>query len=275
MKHLLSHTSGLSYGFTNHPVDQAYGGAQVIRGGGETLDTFIQRLTGVPLMYDPGTAWMYSYATDVCGYLVQTISGLPFDEYLQRNIFEPLGMNDTSFWVAPEKLPRLAANYIRGADKKLQLLDDPQNSTYARPPSFLSGGGGLTSTTADYLRFAEMLRRGGELDGERMIGRRTLDLMTRNHLAGGRDLGSCAIGLFSEAKYEGTGFGLGFAMTLDPTVAGLPCEGEFFWGGAASTYFWVDPKDDLVCIFMTQLMPSTTFDFRGQLKDIVYAAIDD
>jgi CubicO group peptidase (beta-lactamase class C family) len=186
-KHLLSHTGGLSYGFTDHPVDKAYGGAQVIRSGGETLQTLVQRFSDVPLMYNPGEAWMYSYSTDVCGYLVQVISGVPFDEYLQQTIFEPLGMNDTAFWVKPEKLPRLAANYIRGADKKLQLIDDPQRSTYARQPSFISGGGGLTSTTADYLRFAEMLRRGGELDGERIIGRRTLELMTRNHLPRGGD----------------------------------------------------------------------------------------
>jgi CubicO group peptidase (beta-lactamase class C family) len=275
VKHLLTHTAGLSYGFTRQSVEPGFGSAEAIRSGGMTLETFAERLSESPLMYEPGTAWMYSYATDMCGYLVQVISGMPFDEYLRQNIFEPLGMHDTAFWVPPEKLPRFAANYTRGPEKQRRVLDDPQASRYATPPSFLSGGGGLTSTTADYLRFAEMLRRGGELDGERIIGPRTLAMMTRNHLPGGRDLGRCAVGLFSEAKYEGTGFGLGFAMTIDGTVAGLPCEGEYFWGGAASTYFWVDPKDDLVCIFMTQLVPSATFDFRGQLKDIVYAAIDD
>ncbi len=274
-RHLLNHSGGLSYGFTNHPVDRAYGSGQVIRTNGETLATFVQKLGTAPLMYDPGDSWMYSYSTDVCGYLVEAISGVPFDKYLQETIFNPLGMVDTAFWVAPEKLPRLAANYIRGPDKKLQMLDDPSNSTYSREPSFISGGGGLTSTTADYLRFAEMLRRGGEVDGERIIGPRTLDLMTSNHLPGGRNLASCAIGLFSETKYEGIGFGLGFAMTLDKVMAGLPCEGEYYWGGAASTYFWVDPTEDMVAIFMTQIMPSTTFDFRGQLKDIVYSAIED
>jgi CubicO group peptidase (beta-lactamase class C family) len=226
-------------------------------------------------MYDPGDRWIYSYSTDVCGYLVEAISGEPFDRYLQQAIFDPLGMADTAFFVKPEKAHRLAANYARQSDKTMVLLDDPASSSYLREPTFLSGGGGLTSTTIDYLRFAEMLRRGGELDGARIIGSRTLQLMTKNHLPGGASLSSMAIGLFSETKYEGTGFGLGFATTIDQVAAGLPCEGEFFWGGAASTYFWVDPKDDLLAIFMTQLMPSTTFDFRGQLKDIVYSVIVD
>jgi len=274
-RHVLSHTAGLSYGFSNHPVDRAYGGAAVIRGNGETLAGFVEKLGKLPLMYDPGDRWMYSYATDVCGFLVETISGVPFDRYLRETIFEPLGMVDTSFWVEPEKLPRLAANYMRGPDKSLNLIDDPANSSYAKEPTFFSGGGGLVSTTADYLRFAEALRRGGELDGERIIGPRTLQMMTRNHLPNGNHLAASAIGLFSETKYEGIGFGLGFASTLDGVAAGIPSEGEFYWGGAASTYFWVDPKEDLVAIFMTQLMPSTTFDFRGQLKDIVYAAIQD
>jgi CubicO group peptidase (beta-lactamase class C family) len=274
-RHLLSHTSGLSYGMTQHPVDRAYGGAQVIRGRGETLRTFVERLASVPLAYDPGDRWMYSYSTDVCGYLVEAISGKPFDQYLQETIFDPLGMVDTAFMVAPEKAHRLSANYMRQPDKTMLLIDAPASSTYLREPTFFSGGGGLTSTTADYLRFAEMLRRGGELDGVRILGSRTLELMTQNHLPNGVSLASAAVGLFSEAKYEGTGFGLGFAMTIDQVAAGLPCEGEFFWGGAASTYFWVDPKEDLLAIFMTQLMPSTTFDFRGQLKDIVYSAIED
>jgi CubicO group peptidase (beta-lactamase class C family) len=275
VKHLLTHQAGLSYGFTNHPVDRMYGGADVIRGRGETLESFIGRMTNVPLVYDPGDKWMYSYATDVCGYLVQVISGKRFDEALQEMIFDPLGMSDTAFQVSEKNAPRLAANYMRMPDKSVQLVDAPGTSTYLREPTFLSGGGGLTSTTADYLRFAEMLRRGGELDGERIIGSRTLQMMTKNHLPGGVSLASLAIGLFSEAKYEGNGFGLGFAMTIDQVAAGLPCQDEFFWGGAASTYFWVDWKEDLVCVFMTQLMPSTTFDFRGQLKDIVYSAIED
>jgi len=284
-RHILSHQSGLSYGgglaqligdeSRLHPADAAYVAAGVQRGRGETLRSFVEKLGHVPLRFDPGDRWMYSYSTDICGYLVEAISGKPFDEYLRETIFDPLGMNDTAFFVAPEKKSRLAANYRRAADKSLRLIDDPETSPYLERPSFFSGGGGLTSTTADYLRFSEMLRRGGELDGARILGPRTLRLMTRNHLTGGGDLSQVAIGAFSETAYEGVGFGLGFAMTLDEVSAGAIAAGDYYWGGAASTIFWVDPKEELVAIFMTQLIPSATFNFRGQLKSIIYSAIVD
>ena len=284
-RHILSHQSGLSYGgglaqlvdarVKLHPADEAYVSAGVQRGSGETLRSFVEKLAQVPLRFDPGDRWMYSYSTDVCGYLVEAISGKPFDEYLQEVIFDPLGMRDTGFFVRPENAHRLAANYRRAADKSLRLIDDPETSAYLRRPSFLSGGGGLTSTTSDYLRFCEMLRRGGELDGARIIGSRTLRLMTQNHLTGGRDLTAMAVGAFSETAYEGVGFGLGFAMTLDDVASGSIAAGDYYWGGAASTIFWVDPREDLVAIFMTQLIPSATFNFRGQLKNIIYSAIVD
>jgi CubicO group peptidase (beta-lactamase class C family) len=272
-RNVLSHTGGLTYGATNHPVDKAYRRVGVNRDRSETLRTFIERLAQVPLYYEPGERWMYSLSTDVCGYLVEAISGKRFDEYLQETIFDPLGMKDTSFWVRPEKLDRFAANYQREPDKTLKLVDDPGSSTYAKEPGFFSGGGGLTSTTADYLRFCEMLRRGGELDGARILGPRTLELMHKSHLAGGKDLTQMAIGTFSETANEGVGFGLGFAMTLGEVEAGGLGDGDYYWGGAASTIFWVDPKEDMVVIFMTQLMPSATFNFRGQLKNIIYSAI--
>ena len=275
MRHILSHTSGLTYGATNHPVDRVYREAVVNRGAGETLATFAEKLAKVPLRYAPGERWMYSLSTDVCGYLVEVISGKRFDQYLQENIFDPLDMKDTSFSVAPRKIDRFAANYERQPDKTLKLIDDPERSPYLRQPTFFSGGGGLTGTTADYFRFCEMLRRGGELDGARILGPRTLELMHRNHLAGGKDLASMAIGIFSETANEGVGFGLGFAMTLGEVEAGTLGVGDYYWGGAASTIFWVDPKEDLVAIFMTQLMPSATFNFRGQLKNIIYSAIVD
>jgi CubicO group peptidase (beta-lactamase class C family) len=274
-RHVLSHSGGLTYGGTPHPVDQVYRAQGVARGEGETLRTFVEKLAHVPLRYDPGENWHYSYSTDVCGYLVEAISGQPFDRYLQERIFDPLGMKDTAFSVAPEKIERFAANYSRQPDKSLALLDEPHSSTYLHQPSFLSGGGGLTSTTADYLRFCEMLRRGGELDGARILGPRTIKLMTKNHLAGGRDLTQMAIGAFSETANEGVGFGLGFAMTLSEVETGALGEGDYYWGGAASTIFWIDPKEDLVVIFMTQLMPSGSFNFRGQLKNIIYSAIVD
>ncbi len=276
-RHVLSHTGGLSYGWSDHPVDRAY-----IREGvnrqrdGETLRGMIEKMANVPLFYQPGRSWLYSLSTDVCGYLVEAISGKPFDQYLQETIFDPLRMTDTSFHVTPDRVPRFAANYQREPDKSLKLIDDPERSTYLAKPTFFSGGGGLTSTTADYYRFVEMLRRGGELDGARVIGPRTLRLMTQNHLAGGAsDLSSMALGAFSETAYDGVGFGLGFAMTLSEVAAGGLGAGDYYWGGAASTIFWVDPNEDMTAIFMTQLMPSATFNFRGQLKNIVYSAIVD
>jgi CubicO group peptidase (beta-lactamase class C family) len=200
-RHVLSHTGGLSYGWTRHPVDRTYVAQGVARGPGETLRSFVEKLAHAPLWYSPGEHWMYSYSTDVCGYLVEAISGRRFDTFLQEQIFDPLGMVDTSFSVAPEKAHRLAANYERQPDKTMKLIDDPATSSYLTPPTFFSGGGGLTSTTVNYLRFCEMLRRGGELDGARILGRRTIELMTKNHLPGGGSLSGLAIGPFSETAY--------------------------------------------------------------------------
>ncbi len=282
MRDMLCHTGGITYGNalaalgapeSNHPVDRAYAHYKVRRGRDETLDGFMAKLGQVPLLYEPGERWMYSLSTDVCGALVERISGKRFDTYLQEAIFEPLKMKDTSFFVAPDKIARFTANYRRGPDKKLQLIDDPENSEYLKEPTFFSGGGGLTSTIADYLRFTEMLRRGGELDGARILGPRTLDMMHMNHLKDGKDLTQMAIGGFSETANEGVGFGLGFASTKDQVSTGSLGAGDYYWGGAASTIFWVDPKEDLSVVFMTQLMPSGTFNFRGQLKSIIYASI--
>ena len=277
-RHVLSHSGGLTYGMGTDPVDRAYQQAGANLGlarDGDSLAGFVQKLAHVPLRYQPGEAWLYSLSTDVCGYLVEALSGMPFDRYLQETIFDPLDMTDTSFTIAPEKVGRFAANYQRTPAKTLELVDDPKSSRYATKPSFLSGGAGLTSTTADYFRFCEMLRRGGELDGVRVLGSRTIDLMTRNHLPGGADLTELAIGTFSETANEGVGFGLGFAMTLDTVASGGLGEGDYYWGGAASTIFWVDPVEELSVIFMTQMMPSNTFNFRGQLKNIIYSSIVD
>lgn len=274
-RHLLGHRAGLSYGWSDHPVDQLYRADEWVRGEGATLESFVRELSQLPLRYQPGERWMYSYATDVCGYLVEQLSGKKLDRYLNEHIFQPLGMTDTSFQVTTDSVERFAANYERQPDKSLELIDDPVTSRYLETPTFLSGGGGLTGTTADYLRFCEMLRCGGALDGERVLGSRTLRLMYRNHLPGDVDLASLAIGDFSETAYEGVGFGLGFASTLDEVAAGTLGAGDYYWGGAASTIFWVDPVEDLVAVFMTQLMPSATFNFRGQLKNIIYSAFED
>jgi CubicO group peptidase (beta-lactamase class C family) len=279
---VLCHTAGLTYGGglpgvgIQHPIDKVYRALKIRSlDGADSMAEFMDKLSQVPLRYQPGTAWMYSLATDVCGALVELISGKPFAQYLDEVIFQPLGMKDTAFQVAPEKLDRFAANYQRGPDKKLQLIDDPAKSHFGKEPGFKSGGGGLTGTSADYLRFCEMLRRGGELDGHRVLGPRTIAMMHMNHLPGGQELTKLALGGFSETAYDGVGFGLGFASSLDEVAAGGLGAGDYYWGGAASTIFWVDPKEDLSVVFMTQLMPSGTFNFRGQLKSIIYASIID
>jgi len=284
MRDMLCHTGGITYGAalaalgapdTGHPVDKEYARIGVRRGDGEDLKSFVQKLGRVPLRYQPGERWMYSLSTDVCGALVEIISGKRFDRFLEEEIFAPLKMTDTSFTVPREKLNRFAANYRRGPDKKLQLIEDPEKSSYLKEPTFFSGGGGLTGTTKDYVRFCEMLRRGGELDGARILGPRTIELMHRNHLKDGKDLTQMAIGGFSETANEGVGFGLGFACTLDSVTSGSIVGSDWYWGGAASTIFWVDAKEDLAVVFMTQLMPSGAFNFRGQLKSIVYSSIAD
>jgi CubicO group peptidase (beta-lactamase class C family) len=284
MRDMLCHTGGLTYGAalvalgapdTGLAVDKVYAELRVRRDRGETLMTFMDKLAKVPLLYQPGERWMYSLSTDVCGALVEKISGHRFDKYLQDVLFDPLGMKDTAFHVAEGKVDRFCANYRRAADKTLELLDAPRTSEYLKEPTFFSGGGGLTSTTEDYLRFCEMLRRGGELEGARILGPRTIALMRRNHLKGGKDLTQMAIGGFSETANEGVGFGLGFANTLDEVAIGGLGAGDYYWGGAASTIFSVDPVEDLTFVFMTQFMPSGTFNFRGQLKSILYGAIVD
>lgn len=281
---VLSHTAGLTYGSMlshlsglpiEHPVDKAYDAIGVRRGDGETVDQFLEKLGRVPLRYQPGQRWQYSLATDVCGALVERVSGMPLEDYLKQAIFEPLGMVDTAFHVSADKADRFAANYMRMPDKSLRLSDDPTKSPYLKDPVFKSGGGGLVGTMADYVRFAEMLRAGGSLDGVRVIGTRTLDLMVHNHLKDNQDLTQMAIGGFSETSNAGVGFGLGFAMTIDQTATGGLSSGDFYWGGAASTIFWADQEEDLSVVFMTQLMPSATFNFRGQLKSLVYSAIED
>jgi CubicO group peptidase (beta-lactamase class C family) len=201
------------------------------------------------------------------------VSGQPFDAFLQETIFGPLGMKDTGFHVPDDKIDRFAACYRRAPDKSLQLADDPMTSVYRTPPSFLSGGGGLVSTTEDYLRFCEMLRRGGELDGARILGPRTIDLMRRNHLKEGGDLATLGVDGIADGPQSGVGFGLGFATTLDPLKADTPIAGDYYWGGAASTQFWIDPTEDMVVEFMSQLIPTGTFNFRAQLKTIIHSAI--
>jgi CubicO group peptidase (beta-lactamase class C family) len=286
---LLRHTSGLTYGFQQRGnVDAAYRKAKI----GEvelagTLDTMIADLAKIPLEFSPGEAWNYSVSTDVIGYLIGKISGMPFEQFLKARIFDPLGMADTDFFVPADKAHRFAACYnadpggmmsFHAAEKKggLTLQDDPTTSSFLAKPSFISGGGGLCSTAADYLTFCRALLAGGELGGVRLIGPKTLALMTTNHLPGGRDLPEMSRSMFAEATYNGIGFGLGFSVTMDPAKTLIPgSPGEYAWGGAATTSFWIDPREELIAIFMTQVMPSSAYPVRRELRTMVYSAITD
>jgi CubicO group peptidase (beta-lactamase class C family) len=282
---LLRHTSGLTYGFQqNTNVDAAYRKLKIGELATEgTLEEMIEKLATLPLEFSPGEAWNYSVATDVLGYIVGKVSGTSFEVFLKERIFDPLGMVDTAFYVPQEKVSRFCACYAIGAlGSKITsaqaptLQDDPRISPYLKPPTFVSGGGGLVSTATDYMRFARMLLQGGELDGVRLLGPRTLALMTANHLPGGVDLPRLSRPMFSEAIYEGVGFGLGFATTVTPAATLIPgSAGDFFWGGAASTFFWVDPREDLIVLFLTQLLPSSAHPVRRQLRTMVYSAITD
>ncbi len=272
---LLRHTSGLTYGFqmrTN--VDAAY------RQNGvdpfdrpEGLDAFIEALGKMPLEFSPGTKWNYSVSTDVLGYLVGKISGMPFEEFLRTRILEPLGMFDTAFYVPEDKVSRFAQCY-QWAARAGKLVPMLKMRSFLEAPAAPSGGGGLVSTASDYMRFAEAMRQGGALGDVRLLGPKTVQLMRSNHLPGGCDLSDLSISMFSESIYQGIGFGLGFAMTTDVARTGLAGSlGEFWWGGAASTAFWVDPVEDVSVVFLTQFMPSSAYPVRRELRTLVNAAI--
>ena len=275
---LLRHTSGLTYGFQQRSnVDAAYREVKIgeVEKAG-TLQSMIEDLAKIPLEFSPGDAWNYSVSTDVIGYLVGKISGQPFEQFLKERIFDPLDMNDTDFFVPADKAHRFAACYSADGKGGMTLQDDPTGSSFLSPPSFISGGGGLCSTAADYLTFCRALINGGELGGVRLIGPKTLALMTSNHLPGGRDLPEMSRSLFSEATYNGIGFGLGFSVTMNPTQTLIPgSAGEYAWGGAASTAFWIDPAEELIAIFMTQVLPSSAYPIRRELRTMVYAGITD
>jgi len=277
IRDLFTHTSGLTYGFMERTnVDAAYRKVVIQEQGKNrgTLKDMIDKLAKLPLEFSPGDYWNYSVSTDVLGYLVEVISGMRFDAYLKSRILDPLGMVDTGFYVPPEKHDRFAANYERTPDKKLRLIDDPVNGVFSQPGTFFSGGGGLVSTASDYFRFCQRVLNGGELDGVRILGRKTVDYMTTNHLPDNKDMASMSVSTYEQVAPEGSGFGLGFSVILSPVDAGvIGSTGEYSWGGAASTAFWIDPVEDMIVIFLTQFMPSGLFNFRGQLKTIIYPAL--
>lgn len=275
IRDLFTHMSGLTYGFMNRTnVDAAYRELGLDGSRDLTMETLVNQLAELPLEFSPGTAWNYSVSTDVLGYLVQLLADQPFDEYLREHIFDPLDMPDTGFHVRDDQLDRFAACYQHQPGDQCKLQDDPETSPFRRKGRFLSGGGGLVSTVDDYFHFAQALCQGGELRGKRIIGRKTLEFMRSNHLPGNQDLPGLAVGSFSEAPYDGTGFGLGFSVKTDVAKSRTNgSAGEYGWGGLASTNFFVDPVEELVMIFMTQLIPSSSYPIRQELRAIVNGAL--
>jgi CubicO group peptidase (beta-lactamase class C family) len=273
---LMTHMSGLTYGFQNRTsVDAAYREASLDLARGKIdSDEYLTTLAKIPLEFEPGSQWNYSVSTDVLGICVERLSGMKLGDYFAKHIFGPLQMVDTGFDVDPAKQDRLTDAYAYRPGKAPNLIDSGATSRLVEPARFHSGGGGLTGTIADYHRFCTMLLNKGELDGVRIIAPKTLDLMTANHLPGGADLTQMSQSLFSEANNAGTGFGLGFATVIDPARTLMPASrGEFYWGGAYSTAFFVDPVERITMVFMTQIYPSSVYPIRRQLKTMIYSAL--
>jgi CubicO group peptidase (beta-lactamase class C family) len=273
---LLTHTSGLTYGFMQAtPVDAMYREQKLeLPGAEEPLGDIVARLAKVPLIAQPGAEWNYSIASDVLGHLVAVISGQPFDSFLRERVIRPLDMVDTDFFVPSDKVQRFAANYDRGPDGQPRLIDDPETSRFLNPPKAPSGGGGLVGTARDYMRFCQMLLQRGVHGSQRLLGRKTVELMTMNHLDG--DMAAMGQPRFAESNYHGIGFGLGFSVVLDPAkaqIVGSP--GECAWGGVASTAFLIDPLEHMAVVMMTQLTPSSTYPIRRELRVLTYQSIID
>ena len=301
VRQLMNHTSGLTYGFMNTtPVDQYYRDeGLVFPGASSKLEALVDQLAQAPLLCQPGSQWNYSVATDVLGRLVEVWSGLSLADYFAQHIFSPLGMESTGFHVRKADTQRFADLYgpaiagdpgsIASTSTKGQamrqttgesLLDAPvpldvlASSTFLNEPPLYSGGGGLVGCADDFARFCQCLLNGGELDGERLLGRKTVEFMRKNQLPGNRDMAAMGQAVWSETSYNGIGFGLGFAVVLDPVEAGmLTSRGEHHWGGAASTFFWIDPLEDLYVILLTQLYPSSTYPLRTELRTAVYQSL--
>jgi CubicO group peptidase (beta-lactamase class C family) len=280
VRDLFLHTSGLTYSFLQQgTADEIYRRRKIEHIGWQgDLKSFCSALAAAPLAFSPGDKWNYSNATDVLGRVVEVASGMSLDQFFQKRIFGPLGMKDTGFHVSEDKIERLMACYSRNPTTGVITQSDPAGkaSSYAKPPNVLSGGGGLASTIGDYFRFCLMLLNGGELDGVRILSPKTLEFMTMNHLPGGKTLKDMGDKTFSESRMDGSGFGLGWAVTTDVVATTQPGSvGTFSWGGMASTFFWIDPVEDLIAIQMTQLMPSGAYPIRPQLQQLVYAAIEE
>jgi CubicO group peptidase (beta-lactamase class C family) len=279
--HLFTHMSGLTYGFLNaHTVDALYRAGGFEWGIPPDLDLagVCDRLATFPLLFQPGTEWNYGYSNDVLGRVVEVATGRPFADVVQDSVLDPLGMTETTWFVPETNHDRLAALYVpmpgSGPDAGTAIRYDVLGAAAMAPPTAAMGGQGLCGTTADYLRFMAMLAGRGELDGVRVLAPHSVDYMASNHLPGGQDLAQFGRPLFAESTFDGVGFGLGVSVVTDPVKSKVPySRGEFGWGGAASTTFWIDPVYDITAVFMTQLMPSDTLPIRPQLRQLVKAAL--
>lgn len=294
VRHLMTHTSGLTYGFMHtNVVDAAYREAHIeFPGTSATLADLVRQVAELPLICQPGSQWNYSVSTDVLGRLVEVWSGQSLAEYLSSAVFVPLQMQDTGFHVADENHHRFASLYapLSGADMSnvgknsvstepraqggFKLQEGARDSRFLAPTQLYSGGGGLTGSIGDYGRFCQMLLNDGELEGERVLGRKTVEYMRQNHLPENRDMAAMGQPVWSETSYDGIGFGLGYAVVIDPVKAHIVTSpGEYHWGGAASTFFWLDPVEDMYVVFFTQLIPSSTYPIRRELRTAVYQAL--
>ncbi|MEJ6517274.1 MAG: serine hydrolase domain-containing protein [Pseudomonadales bacterium] len=294
VRHIMTHTSGLTYGFMHtNVVDEAYRDGAIEFGLKEgLLEDQVKQLAKIPLICQPGSQWNYSVSSDVLGRLVEVWSGQSLATFFETEIFKPLGMKASAFHVASRNHEHFSALYApasggdmssvsKSASAQEQAsrggltLQEPYNkSRYCEPVAMYSGGGGLTSTIDDYGRFCQMLSNKGELDGVRLLGRKTVEHMRKNHLPDNKDMAAMGQPVWSETSYDGIGFGLGFAVVIDPVKASIvTSEGEYHWGGAASTFFWIDPEEDLWVVFFTQLIPSSTYPIRRELRTRVYQAL--
>ena len=276
IRQLMNHTSGLTYGaFDPGPVGQLMRSGKIDFGNLQAnLGDTVRRLASIPLCFQPGSQWRYGVSTDVLGYVIEVVTGKTLLQVFDELIFKPLNMNDTFFEVPINKVKKFCSLYTRTKSESLKLLECSRSSRFCKPVNMYSGGGGLISSMRDYLVFLEMIRCGGRYDDAQILGRKTVELMLRNHLSG--DMASMGQPTFSEMPMEGIGFGLGGAILLDPAKAQiLGSEGEFTWGGMASTAFWIDPKEELSVVFMTQLIPSSCYPIRRELRVLVYQALVD
>ena len=276
IRQLMNHTSGLTYGaFDPGPVGQLMRSGKIDFGNLQAnLGDTVRRLASIPLCFQPGSQWRYGVSTDVLGYVIEVVTGKTLLQVFDELIFKPLNMNDTFFEVPINKVKKFCSLYTRTKSESLKLLECSRSSRFCKPVNMYSGGGGLISSMRDYLVFLEMIRCGGRYNDAQILGRKTVELMLRNHLSG--DMASMGQPTFSEMPMEGIGFGLGGAILLDPVKAQiLGSEGEFTWGGMASTAFWIDPKEELSVVFMTQLIPSSCYPIRRELRVLVYQALVD